>query len=112
MYPQDAVKLLLRYQEDEKKACDGDGGSDAEAPFSNVFFEFANTKRVGYKADGQEFVLVFDQDENACGHVSTSRAPSVEQAPSIVADMTSLSHYHISRHSILAASYGIQPTFY
>jgi hypothetical protein len=86
MYPQDAVKLLLRYQEDEKKACDGDGGSDAEAPFSNVFFEFANTKRVGYKADGQEFVLVFDQDENACGHVSTSRAPSVEQAPSIVAD--------------------------
>jgi hypothetical protein len=75
MYPQDAVKLLIRYQNEEKEACDDHDDAatpDTDAPFSSVFFELANTKRVGYQAAGQESVLLFDQDENACGHVSTA----------------------------------------
>jgi Lysine methyltransferase len=80
MYPQDAANLLIRYQEDqEKKNCDDDVDDDpthADASFSNVFFDFANAKRVGYIRAADDFgtssedILMFDQDENACGHVS------------------------------------------
>lgn len=76
MYPKDAAQLLIRYKEEREERDDGDRGGDPDpnASFSNVFFEFANAKRVGYKAVGNEDSLIFDQDESACGQVSIERA--------------------------------------
>lgn len=67
IYPEDAQKLLKQFQIEQKASCDDESQIDYEAPFSNVFFEFANTGRVGYRTSGK--ILVFEQDESACGQV-------------------------------------------
>lgn len=68
IYPEDAQKLLKKFQIEIRAGCDDESQIDDEAPFSNVFFDFANTRQVGYRSPGNE-LLIFEQDESACGQV-------------------------------------------